>query len=319
MNSPTRRDIRKMESPGIIVNHDSGYTPKSSIYPLSMKHLIPASAVLIFLLAAAMLSAQDNVPMYRLTKGQKFFYQRVTEQNDPVFDDSFMQTQECEVRVEDVDASGNARIIVTILKDTILYRTLATQGGMRVPPTQLQPRIEFTMSPRGEIMGGTILQRSAQYLKLQQMAEKGERVKLVDDSLRIRYEAGLWFPRLPRFNAGENLLHADTLVNGVEIPTGDDTTSAKRKTVRRMDSTITTYQVVGIRNYGGLNCLRMVMTERSRLNVHKDAVLHRQDVAENYFRTNDGVLVHGERTTVAMVGIGVGRVTRVSQNIIGTW
>jgi hypothetical protein len=223
------------------------------------------------------------------------------------------------VRVEDVDAAGNATIIVTILKDTLLYRTPTTQGGMRVPPTQLQPRIQFTMSPRGEILRGTILQRSAQYLQLQQMAEKGEKVRLVDDSVRIRYEAALWFPRLPRFTAGQNLLHADTLVNSVEIPVGDDTTAAKRKTVTRKDSTITTYQVVGIRNYGGLNCLRMVMTERSRQNFPKDAILHRQDVAESYFRTNDGVLLHSERTTVAMVGIGVGRVTRTTQNIIGTW
>jgi hypothetical protein len=283
-----------------------------------MNRLIPALAVLMFIVAATSLSAQENAPTYRLTRGQKFYYQRVTEQNDPVYDDTFMQTQECEVRVEDVDAAGNATIIVTVVKDTLLYRPVSTPGGRRVVPTQLQPRIEFTMSPRGDIIRGTILQHSAQYLQLQQMAEKGDRVRLVDDSVRIRYEAALWFPLLPRFSAGQNLLHADTLVNSVEIPVGDDTTAAQRKMVTRRDSTFTAYQVVGIRNYGGLNCLRMVMTERSSQNFPKDVILHRQDVVENYFRTNDGVLVHSERTTVATIGIGVGRVTRTTQNIIGT-
>jgi hypothetical protein len=220
--------------------------------------------------------AQNQFPVYRFSKGQKIHYQRVLEQNSPVFDDSYMQTQECEIVVENVDAAGNARIALSILKDTLLYMgmTQGTPSGMT--QAKLQPKIRFTISPRGAITSGTILQYSEHYRQLQQLAAQGNRIKMLSDSERVAHEASIWLPPVPPVGSTMQTVLVDTTVRVVEVASTTDSSAGQfQAVVKQNDSTITGIRVVGTRDYAGVECQRVVRTTWSRQPFTGNRLLYR--------------------------------------------
>lgn len=279
-----------------------------------------ASLLLIvaFLIGSSCLHAQNASPAYRFTTGQTIFYQRTVEVDDPLFDNSYLQSQECRVDVEKIDRAGNATVTLTVMKDTLFMRSPVAAPS--VAAAQLQPKIRFTISPNGAITPGNILSYSEQHRTMQRMASGGSSVGMISDSQRILLEAGLWFPRLPQFTNG-SLVALDTAARVVEVPITKDTAGMPGLILEQRYATgVVAHRLVGNRKYAGVDCQLLMKNELHRQPLPDDGLLHRQEVSQEYFRRSDGLLVHSQTTSISsVIREGAGLTRRVTQSMMGLW
>jgi hypothetical protein len=270
------------------------------------------------LIGSSSLYAQNAGPAYRFAAGQRLYYQRTVEVDDPLFDNSYMQSQECRIEVEKVDRAGNATVTLTVLKDTLFMRSPAAAPSLAV--AQLQPKIRFTISPEGAITSGTILTYSQQLLTMRQMANSGSSVGMISDSQRILLEAALWFPRLPRFSDG-SAISLDTTARVVDVPITKETAGMPGLVLeQRFTTAAVASRLVGNRKYAGVECQLVLRNELHRQPLPDDGLLHRQEVTQEYFRSSDGLLVHSLSTSISsVIREGAGLTRRVTQSMVGLW